>query len=68
MSEEIEFDINLLYLENLLLSLDMFHFDKDIVGLLNELQTVVCGKLYSPCIYHNKDIKDVKYKMLFEYE
>ena len=46
MSEEIEFDVNLLYLQNLLFSLDNFHFDKDVIVLLNELSSLVNKKIF----------------------
>lgn len=51
MSEEIEFDVNLLYLQNLLFSLDNFRFDKDIIVLLNELSSLVNKKIFSSCKY-----------------
>lgn len=67
MSEEIEFDVNLLYLQNLLFSLDNFRFDKDIIVLLNELSSLVNKKIFSSCKYPSLDIKDVKYKIYLEY-
>lgn len=44
---ESEVDINLLYLERLILSLNSFTFDDDVKKSINELQTLVCDKLYS---------------------
>lgn len=68
MTEEVEFDVDLLYLENILLSLDMFKFDKDIIEHLNNLRALVDKKLYSAFKYPEKDIREVKYKMTYYYE
>lgn len=45
--EELKVDEALIYLENLLFSLDAYKFDRDVISLLNDLKTLVDKKLYS---------------------
>lgn len=47
MKYEIEVDSNLLYLQNVLFDLSNYKFDKDILALLNQLQTLLTNKMYS---------------------
>lgn len=68
MIEEIEFDENLFFLQHVLFALDTYNFDKDILKLLNELKSLVDKKMFYSSKYHNKDLKDVKYKTVFYYE
>ena len=44
---ENEVDTNLIYLENVILSLNSFMFDDDIQKAINDLQRIVSNKLYS---------------------
>ena len=67
MVEEIKVNIDLLYLENVLFSLDAFQFDKDIIKLLNELSSLVSKKLYSSCSF-DKDVMGTEYKTVFHYK
>lgn len=47
MKYEIEVDSNLFHLQNVLFDLSNYKFDKDILVLLNQLQTLVTNKMYS---------------------
>lgn len=67
MTEEIIVEPNLLYLKNVLLSLEKFCFDKEITFLLKELNSLVDCKLYSDRKKIN-DIIDMKYKIIFYYK
>lgn len=51
--KELTVDENLLHLQNVLLDLDLYSFDKDILKLLIELKDLVDKKMFS-----NLDLED----------
>lgn len=55
MTEEKVIDENLLHLENVLLDLDNYKFDQEIISLLNDLKSLCDKKLYSVFSFHNTD-------------
>lgn len=65
---ENEVDINLLYLERLILSLNSFTFDDDVLTAINDLRLLVCDKLYNFIPNNNYDIKSSSVKMIFIFE
>lgn len=65
MRVENEVDINLLYLERLILSLNSFTFDDDVLAAINDLRLLVCNKLYDFIPNSNYDIESSSIKMIF---
>lgn len=65
MQEEVKLDENLLYLSNILFTLDNYKFDSDIIKLLNELKILVDKKMYSNFNLECRDI--IKYELIARY-
>lgn len=63
--EVLSIDANLLHLENVLFDLDNYKFDKDIIGLLNELKSLVDNKLFSKFNTENLDVIRTEYFVKF---
>lgn len=66
--ETLKVDRDLLHLEDVLLYLDNYRFDSDIIKLLNELKTLVDNKLYSKLNYTGLDIIEQELIMKFYLE
>ena len=62
MKEELKIDANLLYLENLLFSLESYTFDTDVEKKLDNLRKFVYKKMYSK---FNEDGRDIERYELF---
>lgn len=58
--EDVFVDYNLLYLNNVLFSLDSWQFDCDILKLLNELKTLVDKKMFFNFNLNNFDVEEQK--------
>lgn len=65
---ELIIDENLLHLEHVLLDLDLYKFDRDVIKLINELKSLVDKKLYSSIGYDDYDIAEYELKMIFHLE
>lgn len=65
LTENLVIDFNLLYLNNLLLDLDNYSFDNDVLKLLNRLKCVVEKKLYSNLKY--PDLNAIKEELIIKY-
>ena len=65
--ERLKVDENLLHLENVLLDLDNYSFDKDILNLLIDLKSLVDSKLYSKLDLNNLNLDIVKKNIIIEY-
>lgn len=68
MIEELQVDEDLIYLEHVIFTLDNYKFDKDIIGLLNQLKTLVDKKLYSNFNLNGRDIIEQKMYIRFKLE
>lgn len=60
MYKEIEVDRNLYHLLNVLLDLDSYQFDRDVIALLNQLKSLVDKKLWSGLDFEDYNIMDEK--------
>lgn len=65
LTENLVIDFNLLYLNNLLLDLDNYSFDNDVLKLLNRLKCIVEKKLYSNLKY--PDLNAIKEELIIKY-
>ena len=65
MKKEIEVDFNLFHLLYVLLDLDNYKFDNDILELLNELQTLVNSKIYKNTYITGVIDKNIKISLNF---
>lgn len=64
--EELQVDENLIHLENVILDLDSYKFDRDVIALLNQLKSLVDKKLYSNFNLKGLDIKEQQMYIRFK--
>lgn len=64
--EELQVDENLIHLENVILDLDSYKFDRDVIALLNQLKSLVDKKLYSNFNLKGRDIEEQQMYIRFK--
>lgn len=64
--EELQVDKNLIHLENVILDLDSYKFDRDVIALLNQLKSLVDKKLYSNFNLKGRDIEEQQMYIRFK--
>lgn len=64
--EELQVDENLIHLENVILDLDSYKFDRDVIALLNQLKSLVDKKLYSNFNLKGLDIEEQQMYIRFK--
>lgn len=68
MYKEVEVDRNLYHLLDILLDLDSYKFDTDVLKMLNDLKTLVDKKLWTNLDFEDYNIMDEKIIVKFRLE